>query len=72
MTAPSFRRAALASTAAALVAAGTAGAVIALPADGTQVNDDPAAGIDAKQDAGVSDVVGGSLAAGGTRVPWAT
>src|SRR3954467_3106459 len=58
--------------AAALVAAGSAGAVIGLPSDGSQVNNDPAAGIDPNQNAGVSDVVGGSLAAGGARVPWAT
>src|SRR3954454_4927859 len=58
--------------AAALVAAGSAGAVIGLPSDGSQVNNDPAAGIDPNQSAGVSDIVGGSLAAGGPRVPWAT
>src|SRR4051794_15839539 len=58
--------------AAALVAAGSAGAVIGLPSDGSQVNNDPAAGIDPNQNAGVSDVVGGSLVAGGPRVPWAT
>ena len=62
----------LASMATVLVAAGTAGAVIGLPADGSQVNNDPAAGIDPNQNAGASDVVGGSLAAGGPRVPWAT
>ena len=43
-----------------------------LPAAGGQVNNDPANGIDPNQDAGISDVVGGSLAAGGLRVPWAT
>src|SRR3954467_2360599 len=58
--------------AAALVAAGSAGAVIGLPSDGSQVNNDPAAGIDPNQNAGLSDVVGGSLVAGGPRVPWAT
>jgi hypothetical protein len=56
----------------ALVAAASAGAVIGLPADGSQVNNDPANGIDPNQNAGVSDIVGGSLAAGGARVPWAT
>jgi hypothetical protein len=35
------------------------------------VNNDPAAGIDPHQNAGVSDITGGSLA-GGPRVPWAT
>jgi hypothetical protein len=72
MTAPFVRRALLGGLAAALVAAGSAGAVIGLPSDGSQVNNDPAAGIDPNQNAGVSDVVGGSLAAGGPRVPWAT
>jgi hypothetical protein len=72
MTAPLLRRAVLGGLAAALVAAGTAGAVIGLPSDGSQVNNDPAAGIDPTQNAGVSDVVGGSLVAGGPRVPWAT
>ena len=67
-----LRHATVAGLAATLVAAGTAGAVIGLPQDGTQVNDDIANGIDPAQDAGVSDVVGGSLAAGGARVPWST
>jgi len=71
-TAGILRTATLASMAAVLVAAGTAGAVIGLPADGSQVNNDPAVGIDPNQNAGASDVVGGSLAAGGARVPWAT
>ncbi|MGZ4342387.1 MAG: hypothetical protein ACXVHX_10230 [Solirubrobacteraceae bacterium] len=48
-----------------LLAAGAYAAVIGLPADFSQVNNDPAAGIDPAQDAGESDVVGGSLAAGG-------
>jgi hypothetical protein len=72
VTASLLRRAALAGAAAALVAAGTAGAVIGLPSDGSQVNNDPAAGIDPNQNAGLSDIVGGSLVAGGPRVPWAT
>ena len=72
MTASFLRRATLIGVAAALVAAGSAGAVIGLPSDGTQVNNDPADGIDPHQNAGVSDVVGGSLVAGGPRVPWAT
>jgi hypothetical protein len=65
-------RSTLAAAVATLLAAATAGAVIGLPADGSQVNNDPANGIDPNQNAGVSDVVGGSLAAGGARVPWAT
>lgn len=44
----------------------------ALPSSGTQVNDDPAAGIDPARDAGVSDVTGGALVAGKPAVPWAT
>jgi hypothetical protein len=43
-----------------------------LPASGGQVNDDPPNSIDPTQDAGVSDVAGGSLVAGNPRVPWAT
>src|SRR5262249_58965065 len=44
--------------------------LLGLPADGAQVNNDPAAGIDPNQSAKESDVVGGSLT-GGARVPWA-
>ena len=56
-----------------LVGGGSAAAaVIGLPPNGSQVNNDPANGIDPQQDAGVSDVVGGSLVAGGPRVPWGT
>jgi len=51
--------------------AATAGASIQQLPPGAQVNDDPAAGIDPARDAGASDVVGGSLAAAGVRVPWA-
>ena len=51
--------------------AATAGASLQQLPAGAQVNDDVAAGIDPRLDAGVSDVVGGSLAAGGIRVPWA-
>src|SRR5438094_780171 len=43
-----------------------------LPANGSQVNDDLASGIDPNQDAGVSDVVGGAVTAGKVPVPWAT
>ena len=39
--------------------------MIRLPINGSQVNNDPAAGIDPNQNAGVSDVVGRSLVAGG-------
>jgi hypothetical protein len=45
--------------------------LVGLPASGSQVNNDPTVGIDPNQNAGQSDVVGGSLA-GGARVPWAT
>jgi hypothetical protein len=66
------RRVAVAGAAATLLAAGSAAAVVGLPANQSQVNNDPAVGIDPNQNAGVSDIVGGSLAAGGARVPWAT
>ena len=58
--------------AALLVAFAAQAAFQSLPRNGNQVNDDPPNGIDPTLDAGVSDVVGGSLAAGGARVPWAT
>jgi hypothetical protein len=55
-----------------LLGGGTAtAAVLGLPANGAQVNNDPASGIDPAQNAGLSDVAGGSLAPGGARVPWA-
>src|SRR4051794_11383514 len=55
-----------------LVTAATAlGAFDALPGDGSQVNNDPSAGIDPSKDVGQSDVTGGSLT-GGVAVPWAT
>src|SRR5919206_2374879 len=60
--------AALGTAAALTLAAGAQAAPTALP----QVNDDPANSIFPNQPAGVSDVVGGSLAAGGINVPWAT
>jgi hypothetical protein len=53
-------------------AAGAYATAIGLPISGTQVNSDLASGIDPRQDAGASDIVGGSLAAAGPRVPWAT
>jgi hypothetical protein len=49
-----------------------AAAVLGLPSNGSQVNNDLASGIDPGQSAGLSDVVGGSLAAAGPLVPWAT
>jgi hypothetical protein len=65
-------RTALLAVAAVFVLTGTAIAgFVGLPSDGSQVNNDPANGIDPARDAGVSDVTGGSLA-GGLRVPWAT
>src|SRR5215831_131067 len=54
-----------------LVLAGTAAASIVQLPPGAQVNDDPAVGIDRNQDAGFSDVVGGSLT-GLVNVPWAS
>src|ERR1700744_2622402 len=53
-------------------ASGASASVVGLPADGSQVNNDPAAGIDPHQNAGASDVVGGSLWLNGPRVPWGT
>src|ERR1700712_5252883 len=56
----------------ALVLAGTAAAAfVNLPADGSPVNNDIANGIDPAQDAGVSDVQGGTVVAGNLQVPWA-
>jgi hypothetical protein len=64
-------RLALISAGLALVLAASAtAAFVGLPSDGSQVNNDPANGIDPARDAGLSDVVGGSLA-GGVPVPWA-
>src|SRR4051794_7796285 len=66
------RRVAPAALFAALALAGSASAaIVGLPPDGTQVNDDPAAGIDPGRDAGASDVVGGALVPGAPAVPWA-
>src|SRR5438094_992006 len=47
-------------------------AFLPLPANGSQVNNDVANAIDPNQDAGVSDVAGGTLTAGKVQVPWAT
>jgi hypothetical protein len=64
-------RLSLVATVLVVALAGTAmAAFVGLPSDGSQVNNDPANGIDPARDAGASDVVGGSLA-GGLRVPWA-
>jgi hypothetical protein len=41
-----------------------AAALAPLPADGSQVNNDPGNSIDRNHDAGVSDVVGGAVTAG--------
>ena len=68
-------RIALAATVAALATAGSAAAFQALPS-GSQVNDDPAAGINkafsvSGEDPTNADVVGGALTAGKPAVPWA-
>ena len=56
-------------------AAPASAAVLHLPADGSQVNNDPAAGIDPNQnlsdESPNADVVGGALTPGGVTVPWA-
>ena len=64
--------AALAATGALVATPPARAAFLPLPASGAQVNDDPASSIDPSQDAGVSDVVGGAVAAGKVEVPWAT
>ena len=63
--------AALSTAATLTLAAGAHALPVQLPPT-TQVNDDPGNSIFPDQPAGVSDVVGGSLAAGGVNVPWAT
>jgi hypothetical protein len=56
-----------------LALAGSAtAALVGLPADGSQVNNDPAAGIDPSKSAGVADTQGGTVTAGNLMVPWAT
>src|SRR6266852_6002597 len=47
-------------------------AFLPLPAHGSQVNNDVATAIDPNQDAGVSDVGGGTVRVGNVQVPWAT
>jgi hypothetical protein len=68
-------RIAFAATVVALATAGSAAAFQALP-PGSQVNDDPAAGINkafgvSGEDPTNADVVGGALTAGKPAVPWA-
>jgi hypothetical protein len=64
-------RVALLSVGALLLLGGSAMAdLVGLPTNGSQVNNDPAAGIDSARNAKESDVTGGSLM-GGARVPWA-
>ena len=53
-----------------LVAGSALAAPGALPSNGTQVNKDPARGIDPTKSGGRTDVVGGSLTAGGAESPW--
>jgi hypothetical protein len=59
-----------AAAAAALALSAPAHALVALPADGSQLNSDAAAGIDPTLPAGVVDVVGGALDATKPAVPW--
>src|SRR6266705_1677331 len=76
MTTPAGRLrrtiAGLAALAALLAAPAARAAFLPLPANGSQVNNDLANAIDPNQDAGVSDVAGGTLTAGKVQVPWAT
>ncbi len=68
-----IRRMLAALTVASTLAAPAAhAALLPLPANGAQVNDDPVNSIDPRQDAGVSDVAGGAIVAGKVNVPWAT
>src|SRR5438128_1449369 len=55
-----------------LVGPAARAAFLPLPANGSQVNNDVANAIDPNQDAGVSDVAGGTLTASKVQVPWAT
>jgi hypothetical protein len=65
------RRAVMLATVGVLAATAAAAAdLLGLPANGQQVNNDPAAGIQPSQNAGASDIAGGSLT-GAARVPWA-
>jgi len=72
------RRVAVAAILLTLAGAGSAWAAFQpLPSNGTQVNSDPAAGINPAdpvklEDPANSDVVGGALTAGAPAVPWAT
>jgi hypothetical protein len=68
---PRMRRRGAVVTAAAIATLGLATAASGAVTSPYQVNNDPANGIDPAQNAGVSDVAGGSLT-GGQRVPWAT
>jgi hypothetical protein len=64
--------AALTAASTLLAAPAAHAAFLPLPATGAQVNDDPLNSIDPNEDAGVSDVAGGTLTAGKVQVPWAT
>lgn len=54
----------------ALSAGGAAALLAPLPPPDGLVNNDPAAGIDPRRPAGLSDITGGSLTAGGALTPW--
>jgi hypothetical protein len=64
--------AALTAASALLTAPAARAAFLPLPANGAQVNDDPANSIDPSLAAGISDVTGGAVTAGKVQVPWAT
>ncbi len=73
---PRRARFALAATVVALATAGSAAAALQALPPGSQVNDDPAAGINkalsvSGEDPTNADVVGGALTAGKPAVPWA-
>lgn len=68
---PRRRRIAVGTVAVLALAAGGAAAVLApLPPPEGQVNADPAAGIDPRRPAGLSDISGGALTAGASLTPW--
>src|SRR5262249_53969903 len=63
---------ALTAASALLTAPAARAAFLPLPANGAQVNEDPANSIDPSLAAGISDVAGGAVTAGMVQVPWAT
>lgn len=67
-----LRTLSLATMLAGRLASPASAALVSLPSNGAQVNDDAMNSIDPKQDAGLVDVAGGTVVAGNVQVPWAT